>query len=162
MPQTGTACWLSILRGVFICSKYAAELMIKKEGGAIINIGSIEGIANNPDHAPYAASKAGVHGLTRATAVDMGPYGIRCNAVCPGWIMTTLNQNYFGTTKDMNGFDGAMRRLHPTRRLGTPADVANMVSWLASDEAAWVTGQEFIVDGGRLARLSGVDSKTLE
>lgn len=145
------------LRGVFICSKYAAELMIKKDGGAIVNIGSIEGIAANPDHAPYAASKAGVHGLTRAIAVDMGQYGIRCNAVSPGWIETSLVKNYFRTTKDTESIHEALRTLHPSGRLGTPTDVANLVSWLVSDEAAWVTGQEFTVDGGRLARLSRID-----
>jgi meso-butanediol dehydrogenase/(S,S)-butanediol dehydrogenase/diacetyl reductase len=145
------------LRGVFICSKYAAELMLKNEGGAIINMGSIEGMAANPDHAPYAASKGGVHGLTRAIAVDMGQYGIRCNAVCPGWIATPLNENYFKSIDDKKRADRALRALHPSGRFGTPADVANLVSWLASDEAAWVTGQEFTVDGGRLARLSSVD-----
>lgn len=161
--DTGVADWDRVmavnLRGVFICSKYAVELMVKNKAGAIVNIGSIEGMANNPDHAPYAASKAGVHGLTRATAVDMGPYGIRCNAVCPGWIVTPLNQNYFEGDEDLEEIEKALGRVHPAQRLGTPADVANLVSWLASDEAAWVTGQEFVVDGGRLAQLSGVDSE---
>ena len=150
------------LRGVFICSKYAVELMMNKDGGAIVNIGSIEGNANNPDHAPYAASKSGVHGLTRAIAVDMGPKGIRCNAVCPGWIVTPLNEDYFKTLKNREKADAAMCGLHPCGRLGTPADVANLVSWLASDEAAWITGQEYTVDGGRLARPSIVDFKSLE
>jgi meso-butanediol dehydrogenase/(S,S)-butanediol dehydrogenase/diacetyl reductase len=150
------------LRGVFICSKYAVELMMKTNGGAIVNIGSIEGNANNPDHAPYAASKSGVHGLTRAIAVDMGPHGIRCNAVCPGWIVTPLNEGYFKTLKNREKADAAMRGLHPAGRLGTPADVANLVSWLASEEASWITGQEYTVDGGRLARPSIVDFKSLE
>jgi meso-butanediol dehydrogenase/(S,S)-butanediol dehydrogenase/diacetyl reductase len=149
------------LRGVFVCSKYAVELMMKKDGGAIVNIGSIEGNANNPDHAPYAASKSGVHGLTRAIAVDMGPHGIRCNAVCPGWIVTPLNEGYFKTLKNREKADAAMRGLHPAGRLGTPADVANLVSWLASEEAAWITGQEYTVDGGRLARPSIVDFNSL-
>ena len=150
------------LRGVFICSKYAVELMMAKGGGTIVNIGSIEGNANNPDHAPYAASKSGVHGLTRGIAVDMGPHGIRCVAVCPGWIVTPLNEGYFKTLKNRERADTAMRGLHPAGRLGTPADVANLVSWLASDEAAWITGHEYTVDGGRLARPSIVDFKNLE
>ena len=150
------------LRGVFICSKYAVELMMKSEGGAIVNIGSIEGNANNPDHAPYAASKSGVHGLTRAIAVDMGHHGIRCNAVCPGWIVTPLNEGYFETLKNREKADELMRGLHPAGRLGTPADVANLVSWLASDEASWITGQEYTVDGGRLSRPSIVDFNSLE
>ncbi len=141
------------LRGVFICSKAAAELMMHQKAGAIVNIGSVEGLANNDDHAPYAASKAGVHGLTRATAIDLGAYGIRCNVVCPGWIVTPLNQGYMDDADDVVSFEDAMRSIHPAGRLGDPEDVANMVSWLASDEAAWITGQEFVVDGGRLARL---------
>lgn len=145
------------LRGVFVCSKYAAELMIQAQGGVIINIGSIEGNANNPNHAPYAASKSAVHGLTRAIAVDMGPHNIRCNAVLPGWIVTALNEGYFETLKNREKAEQAMVALHPAGRLGSPADVAAMVSWLASEEAAWITGQEFIVDGGRLARPSIVD-----
>jgi len=144
------------LRGGFVCSKYAFELMMSG-GGAIVNIGSIEGNATNPDHAPYAASKSGVHGLTRAIAVDMGRYKIRCNAVLPGWIVTALNEGYFDTLKNRERAERAMIDLHPGGRLGRPEDVANMVSWLASDEAAWVTGHEFIIDGGRLARPSLAD-----
>jgi meso-butanediol dehydrogenase/(S,S)-butanediol dehydrogenase/diacetyl reductase len=145
------------LRGVFICSQYAARLMMKSGGGAIVNIGSIEGNATNPDHAPYAASKSGVHGLTRAIAVDMGPHNIRCNAVLPGWIVTELNEGYFATLKNRAKAEQAMIALHPAGRLGSPADVARMVSWLASAEAAWITGHEFVVDGGRLARPSLAD-----
>lgn len=123
------------LRGVFVCSQYAAGLMMKGGGGAIVNIGSIEGNACNPNHAPYAATKSGVHGLTRAIAVDMGPHNIRCNAVLPGWIVTALNEGYFETLKNRKKAEQAMIALHPGGRLGSPADVANMVSWLASDEA---------------------------
>ncbi|MEJ2171015.1 MAG: SDR family oxidoreductase [Desulfobacterales bacterium] len=150
------------LRGVFVCSKYAAGLMMEGGGGAIVNIGSIEGNACNPDHAPYAASKSGVHGLTRAIAVDMGPYNIRCNAVLPGWIVTALNEGYFKTLKNRQKAERTMIALHPAGRLGSPADVANMVSWLASDESAWVTGHEFVVDGGRLARPSLADFENIE
>ena len=150
------------LRGVFICSRYAAGLMTRSGGGVIVNIGSIEGNACNPDHAPYAASKSGVHGLTRAIAVDMGPHNIRCNAVLPGWIVTAFNESYFEGLKNRQKAEQAMVALHPAGRLGRPADVANMVSWLASDEAAWVTGQEFIVDGGRLARPSIADFDNIQ
>ncbi len=157
---TSTADWDQMmavnLRGVFICAKQAAKLMKNRQTGSIINVGSIEGLACNPEHAPYAASKSGVHGLTRAFAIDVGQYGIRCNSVCPGWIETALNQGYYQDEAEKAAFDKAMRALHPMRRLGTPTDVANMVSWLASDEAQWVTGQEFTVDGGRMAKLPNV------
>lgn len=145
------------LRGVFLCCKFGVEPMMKSGGGAIVNIGSIEGNANNPDHTPYAASKSGVHGLTRGVAVDMGKYNIRCNAVCPGWIVTPLNEGYFETLKNREKAEAAMNALHPMNCLGCPDDVANMVSWLASDEAKWVTGHEYVVDGGRLARPSIAD-----
>ncbi len=150
------------LRGVFICSQTAARLMVRSGGGAIVNIGSIEGNACNPDQAPYVSSKSGVHGLTRAIAVDLGPHNIRCNAVLPGWIVTALNEGYFETLKNREKAEQAMIALHPAGRLGSPADVANMVSWLASDEAAWVTGHEFIVDGGRLTRPSIADFDNIQ
>ena len=108
---------------------------------------------------PYAASKSGIAGLTRSIAVDLGSYGIRCNSVCPGWIETQLNEDYFKGVKDKAEAEKAIRSLHPSGRFGTPQDVANLVSWLASEEAGWITGQEFIVDGGRLAKLAGVDVK---
>jgi meso-butanediol dehydrogenase/(S,S)-butanediol dehydrogenase/diacetyl reductase len=150
------------LRGVFVCSKYAAELMMEGGGGAIVNIGSIEGNACNPDHVPYAASKSGVNGLTRAIAVDMGPHNIRCNVVLPGWIVTALNEGYFETLKNREKAEQAMIGLHPAGCLGSPVDVANIVSWLASDESAWITGHEFVVDGGRLARPSIADFENIE
>jgi meso-butanediol dehydrogenase/(S,S)-butanediol dehydrogenase/diacetyl reductase len=92
----------------------------------------------------------------------MGPHDIRCNAVLPGWIVTALNEGYFETLKNREKAEQAMIGLHPVGRLGNPADVANMVSWLASEEAAWITGHEFIVDGGRLARPSIADFANIE
>ena len=122
--------------------------------GAIVNIGSIEGLGANPRHAAYCASKAGVHGLTRAIAVDHGAEGIRCNAVAPGWIDTDLNMDFIASMPDPDAFRREIGRIHPVGRTGNPAEVAALVSWLASDEAGFVTGQVWTVDGGRMAKLS--------
>ncbi|MER8684164.1 MULTISPECIES: SDR family NAD(P)-dependent oxidoreductase [unclassified Mesorhizobium] len=125
---------------------------LRRSRGAIVNIGSIEGLASNPGHAAYCASKAGLHGLTRAVAVDGGPDGVRCNGVAPGWIDTDLNANFVvSLPKQARGRLGA---IHPLGRTGRVEEVAAMVAWIASDEAAFVTGQIFVVDGGRTAKLS--------
>lgn len=122
--------------------------------GAIVNIGSIEGIGCNPEHAAYSATKAGLHGLTRAIAVDHGAEGIRCNAVAPGWIDTDLAEAYIRGMPDPVAFRRNIAAIHPVGRTGRPEDVAAMVAWLASEEAAFVAGQTFVVDGGRMTRLS--------
>ena len=122
--------------------------------GAIVNIGSIEGIGCNPHHAAYSATKAGLHGLTRAIAVDHGAEGIRCNAVAPGWIDTDLAEAYIDSFPDPAAFRAGIARIHPVGRTGKPEDVAALVAWLASDEAGFVAGQVWTIDGGRMVQLS--------
>ncbi len=150
------------LKGVFLCAKYAVPHLRAAGGGAIVNIGSLEGRACNPFHTAYAASKGGVHALTRALAVDLGPDGIRCNALCPGWINTAFNDAYFDRLKDREAGLRAMSALHPVCRLGLPEDVADTVVWLAGDESGFVTGQEIVVDGGRTCRPSLPDFDAME
>ncbi|MER8823992.1 SDR family oxidoreductase [Mesorhizobium sp. M0991] len=125
---------------------------LRRSRGAIVNIGSIEGLASNPGHAAYCASKAGLHGLTRAVAVDGGQDGVRCNGVAPGWIDTDLNVNFVAALPEQAR--GRLGSIHPLGRTGRVEEVAAMVAWVASDEAAFVTGQIFVVDGGRTAKLS--------
>ncbi|MER8817340.1 SDR family oxidoreductase [Mesorhizobium sp. M0965] len=125
---------------------------LRRSRGTIVNIGSIEGLASNPGHAAYCASKAGLHGLTRAVAVDGGQDGVRCNGVAPGWIDTDLNVNFVAALPEQAR--GRLSTIHPLGRTGRVEEVAAMVAWIASDEAAFVTGQIFVVDGGRTAKLS--------
>jgi len=141
------------LTAPFLLIKHALFLL-KKNKGSIVNIGSIEGIGNNPCHTAYGASKAGVHGLTRAVAVDHGSKGIRCNAVAPGWINTQLNENFIKTLSNEKIFKEKLNSIHPVGRVGKPLEVAQLVCWLVSEEASFVTGQVWTIDGGRMTKLS--------
>ncbi|MEM9106495.1 MAG: SDR family oxidoreductase [Pseudomonadota bacterium] len=132
----------------------AALPHLRKSRGTIVNVGSIEGLGSNPGHAAYCASKAGLHGLTRAVAVDHGSEGIRCNAVAPGWIDTDLNEDFVDSMPDPAAFRRDIGQIHPVGRTGTPEEVAALIAFLAAEESGFVTGQVYTVDGGRMAKLS--------
>ena len=132
----------------------AALPYLRKTKGSIVNVGSIEGLGSNPCHAAYCASKAGLHGLTRAVAVDHGHEGIRCNAVAPGWIDTDLNNDFIESMDDPAAFRRDISKIHPLGRTGSPEEVAALVAFLASEDSGFITGQVYTVDGGRMAQLS--------
>jgi NAD(P)-dependent dehydrogenase (short-subunit alcohol dehydrogenase family) len=138
-------------KGVFVCCRELMPIMIKGGGGSIINIGSISGNHADPSMALYNGSKAFVHGLTRSIAVDHGADGIRCNAICPGWIMTEMADAAFDLASNPDAAKKDALARHALRRFGKPEDVANAALWLASDQSSFASGQTFTIDGGLVA-----------
>lgn len=138
-------------RAVFRLCRAAIPAMAETGGGAIVNIGSISGNFADPAMALYNASKAFVHGLTRSIAVDHGRQGIRCNAICPGWIMTEMADAAFDLATNPEAAKTDALNRHAIGRFGQPNDIAETAVWLASDAAAFVTGQTLTVDGGLTA-----------
>jgi NAD(P)-dependent dehydrogenase (short-subunit alcohol dehydrogenase family) len=139
--------------GMFLTSKYALPLLRKSAGASVINFGSYDGYIADPGLAAYCATKGAVHALTRAMACDHGPEGIRVNAICPGYVNTPMLQSFFGESGDIETLKQAVRDVHPLRTYGEPADVANLVNWLASDEARYASGQLWVLDGGLSAQV---------
>jgi len=138
-------------KGVFLCCRELIPTMIRGGGSSIINIGSISGNHADPSMALYNGSKAFVNGLTRSIAVDHGVDGIRCNAVCPGWIMTEMADAAFEQASNPKAAREDARSRHPVRRFGKPEDIANAVLWLASEQSSFASGQTFTIDGGLIA-----------
>jgi meso-butanediol dehydrogenase/(S,S)-butanediol dehydrogenase/diacetyl reductase len=141
------------LKAPFLLTKRAMPFLRRHHRGSIINIGSIEGLASNPRHPAYSASKAGLHGFTAAVAVDHGRDGVRCNAIAPGWINSELSDTYIEDMRDSARIRRDLLAMHPAGRLGEPRDVGNLAVWLASDESSFVTGQVYVIDGGRTKKL---------
>ncbi len=128
-------------------------LMRAAGGGCIVNLGSIEGLAANPGHIAYCASKGGVHALTKAMAVDLGTDNIRVNAIAPGWIRSDLSDAFIDAQADPDAARRDLVKLHPAGRIGEPDDVGRLAVYLASDAAAFMTGQVIVLDGGRTSKL---------
>jgi NAD(P)-dependent dehydrogenase (short-subunit alcohol dehydrogenase family) len=137
------------LKGVWLCSKYAIPEMIRNGGGAIVNMSSISASVGQPLQGIYNAAKGGVDVLTRCMALDFAKYRIRCNNVNPAWVRTEMNRVELAEIQARDGKEwGEVLQLHPLGRIGEPEDVAWAVVYLASDEAAWITGISLYVDGG--------------
>lgn len=155
MLETDVSLWDEVisvnLRGPYICSKYASEVMVKRGGGSIINIASTRAFMSEPHTEAYSASKGGLVALTHALAVSLGTHKIRVNSISPGWI-------------DVTGWQGAdesnpaiLREIdhsqHPAGRVGNPKDIANACMFLCSEEAGFITGTNLTVDGGMTIKM---------
>jgi len=147
------------LKGVFLCAQQAGAIMAKQRSGRIINISSLAGKVGAPGQAAYCASKHGVLGLTKVLAIDLAPYGVTVNAICPGNTETEMMRYVFTRRAASRGqtFDELAQGIlakTPLGRFGRPEDVAQVAVFLASPAAAYVTGQSIDVDGGRSINLS--------
>jgi NAD(P)-dependent dehydrogenase (short-subunit alcohol dehydrogenase family) len=138
------------LSGTFYCCQAVARHMRESGGGAIVNLSSVGGLIGLARRPAYTAAKHGVVGLTKSLARDLGPAGIRVNAICPGLIRTPLTEQYFAD----DAFEEGLRTVVPQGRVGVADDVADAALYLASDQSAYVNGIALTVDGGWLAEKS--------
>jgi len=148
--------WQEILRinliGPFLAVKYAMPHMVRQQRGAIVCTASVAGLKSGASGHPYAASKAGVISLVQTTAYSLSGTGVRINAVCPGLIETGMTKPIFDNAKE-RGTEGKIGQLNPLKRAGQPHEIAAMALFLASDDASYVNGQAFPVDGGLTASM---------
>jgi glucose 1-dehydrogenase len=149
--DTSIEVWQKILAvdltGPFVCSREVVKHMLNQknpEGGCIINISSVHQVIPKPHYIPYATSKAGIEMMTKTMALELAQHNIRVNVVAPGAIETDMNQEL---RENKNELNKVLMRI-PLRRIGSPEEIANMVEFLASDKASYITGSAFFVDGG--------------
>ena len=132
------------LKGTFNCIKFVSKSMVKNRYGKIINISSISGVAGNPGQANYAASKAGIIGLTKSVAKELAKRNINVNAIAPEFMMTEMTDVLRDKVKE-----NILSQI-PLKRFGTPQDVAELAAFLASDKSSYITGQVINLDGGMI------------
>ncbi len=139
------------LRGAYLMAREVAPLMRQAGGGSIIQIASTRALQSEPNSEPYAASKAGLLGLTHALAASLGAWGIRCNAICPGWIDTANYLPFAERHAPQNSASDAEQ--HWVGRVGRPEDIAEAAVYLSSESAGFITGQWLIIDGGMTRKM---------
>jgi len=132
------------VRSAFLCCKYVVPIMKEGDGGSIVIDSSVNALMAEPDIAAYCTSKGALNALTRALSVDYGKFNIRVNCLCPGWIETAMNADYFAVP----GNREKAAKLHSLGRVGQPEEIAHAALFLASEEASFVTGSVLTVDGG--------------
>jgi NAD(P)-dependent dehydrogenase (short-subunit alcohol dehydrogenase family) len=154
--ETSEAEWDRVIRvnlkGVFLCSREAARIMSGQRSGAIVHTASERGLVGAENSLPYTAAKGGVVIMAKSMALELAPYGVRVNCVCPGATDTPMLRRDFGQRDDAEAALREAARLQPLGGLGQPLDVAHAVAFLASDEARYITGVALPVDGGFTAR----------
>jgi NAD(P)-dependent dehydrogenase (short-subunit alcohol dehydrogenase family) len=152
LHETDDATWdeqLAVnLTGVFRMTRAALPEMLKRGGGAIVNISSIAAVVGLPRSAAYSTTKGGLNAFTRCVAMEYAKEGIRCNAICPGLVETPMAEELTSNPERMT----EVLRAYPLGRPGKPEEVAKLVVYLASEDASWVTGSIFTIDGGLTAQ----------
>ena len=142
------------LKGAYLCAQRAIPLMQRRGRGVVVNVSSVQAFLSQRSVAPYTASKTALLGLTRSIAIDFAP-AIRCVAVCPGTVDTPMLHSAIRESKDPDAVLEECRQMHPLKRIAQPQEVAAMILYLASDDAGFVTGQYFRIDGGLGISLAG-------
>lgn len=160
VEDTSEALWDEVMtvnvKSMYLTARFAIPEMRTRGGGAIVNVASVQGLATQTRVAAYSTSKAAIIGLARTIAVDYAAEGIRANAVLPASVDTPMlreSADLFRGEQSNDAMIAAWGRMHPVGRVGTPAEVAEMIAFLASDRASFVTGGEYKVDGGMMAAL---------
>jgi NAD(P)-dependent dehydrogenase (short-subunit alcohol dehydrogenase family) len=139
------------LKAIWLATRYAVPWLKKSERASIVNVASTGAFVSYPQAGAYCATKGGVLLLTKATAVDLAKYGIRCNCYCPGAIETPMMQKYFEAAEDKEAIMSVLTGAHLIPRLGRPEEVAKLACFLASDDSSFITGASYVIDGGTLA-----------
>ena len=137
-------------KGPFLCSKFALP-HLRRTRGVIVNTASVDSFWGEPELAAYCASKGAVLALTRCLALDHAGDGIRAVAICPGYVRTDLLEQFYDNQPDPEAARASLTQKHPLGRICEPAEVASLATWLASDEAAFVSGQPYVIDGALTA-----------
>lgn len=143
------------LKAAWLCAKHVLPHLLEGAGGSIVNVSSIHAAVTRDSFFPYAAAKSGLVGLTRSLALDYGPRGVRVNCVCPGFTRTRLVEESCGLAEDREAAERAMVAGVALGRIADPSEIASVIAFLASPDAAYVTGATLFVDGGLTARRAG-------
>jgi NAD(P)-dependent dehydrogenase (short-subunit alcohol dehydrogenase family) len=143
------------LKGHWLMSKYAIPEMLKHGKGSIINVSSVQGLASQKNVVAYSTSKHAMIGLTRSMAVDMASRNVRVNCVCPGTVDTPMIHGIIELDKDPDKLKGILDKMHPLGRIAQPSEIGEVITFLASDRASFMTGSIVVVDGGLIVPIAG-------
>jgi NAD(P)-dependent dehydrogenase (short-subunit alcohol dehydrogenase family) len=143
------------LKAAWLCAKHVLPHMVEAGGGAIVNVSSIHAVVTREGFFPYAAAKAGLVGLTRSLALDYGRHGVRVNCVCPGFTRTRLVEESLDLSHDRAAAERRMLDGVAVGRMAEPSEIADVIAFLGSPQAGYVTGASLMVDGGLTARRAG-------